>query len=77
MLNTGALAGNPFINNALSGLMEFLVDIFGVLLVSYAGYVKTNVMWLSLSGLACLASAAITEFGHGIGGKLMFKRLIF
>jgi len=75
-MNSGSLAGNPYLNNVLSGLMEFLACTCGIFVISYFGFVKSNVVALAVATAACALSTLASELGRGNDGRSARAMLI-
>ena len=69
-MNGGSLAGDPFLNNTLLGLMEVLASVLAIFMVSRLGLVKTITGSLFVAAASCLLSSLAVQLGRGIDGKL-------
>jgi len=70
------LAGDPFVNNALSGLMESLASISGIFFIAWLGFVKANVGSLAFSCATCLLSTIAIEVGRGNEGEVSLAHCV-
>ena len=72
-LNSGALAGNIYVNHALGGVMEFAACSLCIVAISRFGCRNWTVITLVLCGLSCLLSTIALHVGAGVTGDAMKK----
>ena len=67
--NVGHWFGNPFLNNALSGLVEAIACVLIVPVINKIGRKNTIVLSLAIAGLAIVADEILKQTG-GAQGKV-------
>ncbi|XP_076805151.1 solute carrier family 22 member 15-like isoform X1 [Clavelina lepadiformis] len=65
-LNSGALAGNIYVNHALGGAMDIIAISLCIVAISKFGCRNCTVMTLVLCGLSCLLSTVALHVGAGV-----------